>query len=292
MRKDATLNILKTIKELSDIQSPSLLALLDPIFVAVFRQICDEEVNVRSALLGLLSYLFESIKRENLSSFFPRWISFLNLASSHIKPDIRKDSVRFFQMSLKTQKSLLLPHLHSIIPGIIPLILQYPLRNGTVLSYDCALNMIDAYLEPFLKCNDEKQLSTPLVSYTWRPIREEDKHESLEIIRKSPFSISEDDSSTDIKPLVMSEPVLHTIISHFGGLSISHWLDHSHLLSHSTNNLHSAEYKQFQGLISLYHKLYSLAGTRSFEVFWSAMPAKIVKNNRKALEDLFLNKKK
>ena len=90
MRKEATLNVLKTWKELENLHSATFLPVLDPIFAATFRQLCDEEMNVRSAFLGLISFCLKMSKGEFWPVSFRSWISFLSLASSHIKPEIER----------------------------------------------------------------------------------------------------------------------------------------------------------------------------------------------------------
>lgn len=199
MRKDATLNILKCTKDFPDLQAASFLAILDPIFVATFRQICDEEINVRSALLGLINFIFEQVKRENLGSFFPKWIAFLNLASSHIKPEIRKDSVRFISMTLKTQKILFIPYFHTLIPTLIPLVTQYPQRNGALPAFDCIMNLIDAYIEPFSSQKKADNLAKPLQSFIWN----DNTNTTINIVRNSPYSNSLTINNT--KPHIISE---------------------------------------------------------------------------------------
>ena len=289
MRKDATLNILKSVKELPDLHSPNFLAVLDPIFVATFRQLCDEEINVRSAFLGLTSFLFENVKRENLASFFPRWISFLNLASSHIKPEIRRDSVRFISMTLKTHKIMFIPYLHTILPTLIPLLTQYPQRIGAVPAFDCTLNLIDAYLEPFTTHREAEQLVKPLLSYTWQ---DSSIQPNLYLIRPSPFANSPGSLPSNPKPQPIPEPALKSLISHLGNLSISLWLDTAHLLNKSSNSTNtttrnSVEFRQLQDLLCLYRKLYNLAKFSSGdeELFWRVMPVKLVKNYKNSVEE-------
>ena len=285
MRKDASLNVLKSIKELSDLQAASFLALLDPIFGATFRQLCDEEVNVRTAFLGLMTFLFDHLKRENIASFFPRWISFLNLASSHIKPEIRRDSVRFIGMTLKTQKVLLVPYLHTLLPTIYPLLTQYPQRQGAIPAYDCTLSLIDAYLEPFLTHRLAEELAKPILIYTWQNVIPQPE---LSLIRPSPFASSQ---GTLPKPHAIPESALHSLISHLANLSISLWLDTAHLLNSASRNSNSdAEFRQVQDLISLYRKLFFLAKYSSGDdnLFWRAMPVKLVKNYKSLIESNIL----
>ena len=280
MRKDSTLNVLKCLKELENLHTTTFLAVLDPIFVATFRQVCDEEVNVRSAFLGLLAFLFENMKKENLVSFFPRWISFLNLASSHIKPEIRKDSVRFIGVTLKTQKSLFIPYLHTLLPTLVPLLTQYPQRQGAVPVFDCTLNLIDAYLEPFMTKKEADELVKPLISYTWQTGVNQPQ---INLVRVSPFVSSQGSLASNPKPQPIPESVLIPIISHLGNLSVSLWLDTVHLLSKTSKN--STEYRQLQDLLSLYRKLFYLAkfAGGGEELFWRAMPVKLVKNYKDKL---------
>lgn len=280
MRKDATLNVLKCLKELQDLHSATFLAVLDPIFVATFRQVCDEEVNVRSAFLGLLTFLFENLKKENLASFFPRWISFLSLASSHIKPEIRKDSVRFISATLRTQKSLFIPYIHSLLPSLVPLLTQYPQRPGSVPVFDCTLSLIDAYLEPFMTGKESEELSKPLVSYTWQSSTVQPQ---IHLIRPSPFASSQGSLASNPKPQPIPESALISVISHLGNLSVSLWLDTVHLLNQISKN--SAESRQLQGILALYKKLFYLAkfAGGDEEIFWRAMPVKLVKNYKDKL---------
>jgi hypothetical protein len=288
MRKDSTLNVLKCLKELSDLQSPTLLAVLDPIFVATFRQICDEEIGVRTAFLGLIGFILENFPSDRLAGFFPRWLSFLNLASSHIKPEIRRDSIRFISMTLKTQKSLFLPNIHTTLQSIIPLLTQYPLKSGSVPPFECAMALIDAYIEPFVAGKtDKNQLNTPLFSFTWSSSVSQPP---LFIVRTSPSTFG---GSTTRLPQLFIESELKTIIAHLGNLSISVFLDTVHLLNKTANPTNtslktSLEFKQINDLISLYRKLYALAKIccGDSEVFWRAMPVKLVKSYRNILEDL------
>ena len=287
MRKDATLNVLKCLKELENLNSATFLTVLDPIFVASFRQVCDEEVNVRSAFLGLLTFLFENLKKENLASFFPRWISFLNLASSHIKPEIRKDSVRFIGITLKTQKSLFIPYLHNLLPTLVPLLTQYPQRPGTVPAFDCTLNLIDAYLEPFLTKKEADELAKPLISYVWQI---KTVQPQINLIRNSPFVSSQGSLASNPKPQPIPDSALFSIISHLGNLSISLFLDTIHLLNKSSNHTNTVgknttEFRQLQDVLSLYRKLFSLAkfAGGDEELFWKAMPVKLVKNYKDKL---------
>lgn len=285
MRKDATLNVLKCLKELENLNTTTFLAVLDPIFVATFRQVCDEEVNVRSAFLGLLTFLFENLKKENLASFFPRWISFLTLASSHIKPEIRKDSVRFIGVTLKRQKSLFTPYLHSILPTLVPLLTQYPQRQGSVPAFDCTLNLIEAYLEPFMTKKEADELAKPLLSYTWQSGVNQPQ---INLIRLSPFdNTSQGSLTSNPRPQPIPETILSPIISHLGNLSVSLWLDTVHLLNKDMKNSSSSssEYRQLQDLLSLYKKLFYLAkfAGGDEELFWRAMPIKLVKNYKDKL---------
>lgn len=275
MRKDATLNILKSLKEISNLQSTEFLSVLEPIFSATFRQLCDDEINVRSAFLGLLSFLFDNLKAENVAGFFPRWISFLNLACSHIKPEIRRDSIRFIVATLKTRKDLLLPYLHTLIPVLVPLLTQYPQRSGQVPAYDCILGLIDAYLEPFLTHKKSEELAKPLQSYVWQ---DSSPQPEIYLIRQSP----------QIGPLAKPQPIpesaLIALISHLGNLSISLWLDTVHLLT-APSHRNSTEFRQVTELIALYKKLFNLAKCAGDEeIFWKAMPVKLVKNHKTLLE--------
>lgn len=282
MRKDATVNVLKCLKELEDLHTTTFLAVLDPILVATFRQVCDEEVNVRSAFLGLLSYLFENLKKENLSSFFPRWISFLSLASSHIKPEIRKDSVRFIVVTLRHQKSLFIPYLHTLLPTLVPLLTQYPQRQGAIPAYDCTLNLIDAYLEPFMTKKEADELAKPLISYTWQNGVNQPQ---INLVRPSPFASSLGSLASNPKPHPIPESVLIPLISHLGNLSVSLWLDTVHLLNNNKASKNSTEYRQLQDVLSLYKKLFYLAkfAGGDEELFWRAMPVKLVKNYKEKL---------
>lgn len=281
MRKDATLNVLKCLKELENLNTTTFLVVLDPIFVATFRQVCDEEVNVRSAFLGLLTFLLEKLKKENMASFFARWISFLSLASSHIKPEIRKDSVRFIGVTLKAQRSLFIPYLHTILPTIVPLLTLYPQRQGSIPAFDCTLNLIEAYLEPFMTKKEADELAKPLISFTCQigVIQPQ-----INLVRVSPFASSSQGSlASNPKPQQIPQSLLIPIISHLGNLSISLWLDTVHLLDKKSNN--SVEYRQLQDLLSLYKKLFYLAkfGGCDEELFWRAMPVKLVKNYKDKL---------
>lgn len=289
MRKEATLNVLKTCKELENLHSATFLPVLDPIFAATFRQLCDEEMNVRSAFLGLISVLFENVKKENLASFFPRWISFLSLASSHIKPEIRKDSVRFINVTLKYQKALFTPYLHTFLPTLIPLMTQYPQRQGASPSFDCTLSMIDAYLEPFKTEKDSDLLCKPLFSYTWQC---DSFQPQINLVRPSPFASSQSGSqAANPKPVPIPDSSLNSLISHLGNLSISLWLDTVHLLNKSSNSTNttsknSNEFRQVQELVVLYKKLFGLVKCSGGDeqLFWNAMPAKLVKNYKNLLE--------
>lgn len=286
MRKDATVNVLKSFKELSDLHSAHFLAVLDPIFATTFRQLCDEEINVRSAFLGLVTFLFENLKRENVAGFFPRWMSFLSLACSHIKPEIRRDSVRFIGMTLKTQKCLLIPYLHSLLPTLIPLLTQYPQRQGAVPAFDCTLNLIDAYLEPFTTHKQSEVLAKPLYSYTWQNTLPQTE---IYLIRSSPFVSSQGSLASNPKPQPIPESSLNSIISHLGNLSISLWLDTAHLLKTTIkSSANPTESRQLNDLISLYKKLFYLAKYSSGdeELFWKAMPVKLVKNYKNILETI------
>lgn len=282
MRKEATLNVLKILKELDDLQSANFLSVLDPIFVATFRQLCDEEISVRTAFLGLISFLLENVKKENLASFFPRWISFLSLASSHIKPEIRKDSVRFINATLKHQKALFTPFLHTFLPTLIPLMTQYPQRQGASPPFDCTLNMIEAYLQPFRSQNDSEALGKPLVSYTWRG---DSAQAQIALVRSSPFASSQGSLSSNPKPNPIPDSSLISLISHMGNLSISLWLDTAHLLN-KTSKSSTNEFRQLQDLLALYKNLLGLVKCSggSEELFWSSMPVKLVKNHKKILE--------
>ena len=298
MRKDSTLNILKCIKEFPDLQAASFLASLDPIFVATFRQICDEEINVRSALLGLMNFIFEQVKRENLGGFFPKWIAFLNLSSSHIKPEIRKDSVRFISLTLKTQKILFIPYLHTLLPTLIPLVTQYPQRNVALPAFDCIMNLIDAYIEPFSSQKEADNLSKPLQSFIWK----DNTSTPVNIVRDSPYSNSS--TINDTKPHPIPEISLKALISHLGNLSISLWLDCAHLISTSSTSTNSkssfiitkaknstansGEVRQLQELLKFYGKLYKLTKVcgGDEDLFWLVMPVKLVKNYRAVIEGL------
>ena len=288
MRKEATLSVLKTLKELEDLHSANILSSLDPIFASTFRQLCDEEVNVRTAFLSLISFLFENVKKENLASFFPRWISFLSLASSHIKPEIRKDSVRFINVTLKYQKALFVPYLHTFLPTLIPLMTQYPQRQGASPAFDCTLNMIDSYLEPFMTQKDLNELGKPLISYTWQS---DSIQPQINLVRVSPFSNSQGSLSSNPKPIPIPKSSLNSLISHLGNLSISLWLDTVHLLNKSSNSTNttsknSNEFHFVKELIALYKKLFGLVklSGEEEELFWSSMPVKLVKNYKKLLE--------
>lgn len=292
MRKEATLNVLKLLKELDDLQSANFLSILDPIFVATFRQLCDEEINVRSAFFGLISFLLENVKKENLMSFFPRWISFLSLASSHIKPEIRKDSVRFINVTLKHQNALFTPFLHTFLPILIPLMTQFPQRQGASPAFDCTLNMIEAYLQPFQSQNDVDALAKPLNSYTWQS---DSIQPTINLIRFSPFSSSQGSISSNPKPNPIPESSLVSLISHMGNLSISLWLDTAHLLNNKTTSKQSQshEFRQLQELLSLYKNLLGLVkcSGESEELFWSSMPVKLIKNYKKVLEQELIKQK-
>lgn len=283
MRKDSTLNVLKCLKEFDDLNSASVLSCLDPIFVATFRQICDEEVAVRTSFLGLMTFLFDLIKTENMASFFPRWISFLNLASSHIKPEIRRDSIRFISMTLKSQKQLFLPYIHTILPTIIPLLTQYPARQGAVPAYDCAMNLIFAYLEPFKTGKEAEERNKPLISCIWtaNDINSNSKNNQIQLVRSSPTC--QGPFASNFKPQPISETSLQLIISHLSNLSISIWLDNFHLLK---TKAQSSELKE---ILSLYNNLYMLTRVSNFdeELFWRSMPVKIVKTSKTQLESYF-----
>lgn len=299
MRKDASLNVLKVLKELAvaettALESSEFLALLDPIFVATFRQVCDDENSVRSAFLGLIGFIFENVKRDVLAGFFARWMTFLNLASSHIKPEIRRDSVRFIMVTLRTQRDLFIPYLHSVIPSMIPLLTQYPLRQGLSAAFDCTQCLIDAYLEPFETKKQIAELARPLVSHTWT------SNDSPIYIIRHPPSTPSGTSSSGLKPAKIPEASLKSFISHLMNLSISVWLDTVHLLPQVLKKGPSigssaTELRQLKDLISLYRKLWSLAHGNNknadCELFWECVPIKLVKNYKSELESIIQHDK-
>lgn len=283
VRKDSTLNVLKCLKEVEDLQRAAVLGCLDPILVATLRQICDEDVAVRTAFLGLMTFLLENVKRDNLASFFPRWISFLNLASSHIKPEIRRDSVRFIAVTLRTQKTLFTPYLHTIIPTLVPLLTQYPLRQGAVPAFDCTMNLIGAYLEPFRTKKEADERMKPLVTCVWR---EGGQQAPIQIVRSSPFASSQGSLASNPKPQPIPELALRSLISHLSNLSISIWLDNLHLLKTRSN---APECRQLQEILALYKNLFMLTKVSGVdeEVFWRSMPVKLVKTHKTQLGPLF-----
>ncbi len=278
MRKEALNTLYKAIKDQSQasLLAAEVLVLLDSIFMATFRLICDDDASVRGTLAVLMTCLFEKYPSDNLSSFFARWMNFLSLATSHIKPDVRRDSVKFVALTLKTQKKLLLPHLTSLMTAMAPMITAYPTSNRPLPTFDCVASLIDAYLAPFLERQEQaaRNLAQPLIKASW-PV----EGGGLEIIRASPFART---SNASILPPVITTAQLKTFLSHLTALTISVFLDTSHLLSsdltigRAVSN--SADYKQLQALLSFYRKLWRMARVAGDEeVFWSALPGKIGK---------------
>lgn len=264
-----------------------MLALLDSLLLATFRLICDDDVNVRNALGALISCLFERYPADNLGPFFPRWMSFLSLATSHIKTEIRRDSVKFVSLTLRTQKHLLLPHIPSLLTAMLPLVSVFPVGAGARNSpaYDSYVALIDAYLAPFLAREQraEASHSQPLFTFTWPGV--------AEVIRPSPYASLGSGNSASLLPPAMTAAAIKQVISHLSALSISVWLDASHLLSGVIINKSLAgsnDYKNLQTLLALYRKLWRLAERvlGNEEVFWSALPSKISKCRPLLLEEL------
>lgn len=284
MRKEALNTIYKTIKDQDEaaLTSADVLALLDSIFLATFRLICDDDANVRATLAVLITCVFEKYPSENLSSFFPRWLNFLSLATSHIKPDVRRDSVKFVTLTLKTQKRLLLPHIPALLTAMAPLVTAYPTgKNRSLPAFDCVVALIDAYLSPFLDRETKAAQchSQPLIRLSW-PL----PSEGLLITRPSPYSIISASSSaagTAILPPLISSAQLKPFLAHLSSLTISVFLDTSHLLCGVAVGravAGSADYKQLQTLLSFYRKLWRLARVcGDEELFWVALPAKMSK---------------
>lgn len=280
-RKESLTSLLKLVKEADKaaLVAPEMLALLDGLLGATFRLICDDDVNVRNALVALISCLFERYPADNLTPFFARWMSFLSLATSHIKMEIRRDSVKFVSLTLRNQKHLLLPHIPTLLIAMLPLVSVFPVGTGARSSpaYDCYVALIDAYLAPFLAREEraEASHSTPLASFTWPAV--------AEIIRVSPYaSAGNFNASTLVLPPAMTPVAVKQVISHLSALSISVWLDSSHLLSGviiSKSLAASNDYKQLQTLLALYRKLWRLAERvlGDEQVFWTSLPPKIAK---------------
>jgi hypothetical protein len=281
MRKEALNSLYKAIKEQSEavLLSAEILVLLDSVFVACFRLICDDDASVRGTLAVLMACLFEKYPADNLSGFFARWMSFLSLATSHIKLDIRRDSVKFVALTLKTQKRLLLPHLPKLLTAMLPLVTAYPIGGRPLPAFDCVGALMEAYLGPFLERQEKAagNLSLPLIRATW-PL----SGEGLCVCRASPFAAGNHSTSSTLLPPVMSPAQLRPFSTHLTALTISVFLDSIHFLSSDLAVgravSSSADYKQLQSLLAFYRKLLRMARVAGdAEVFWESLPGKIVK---------------
>lgn len=274
MRRETLVGLLRIVKETADLHAPDMLAVLDPLFAAIFKLICDDDMAVRTAVAALLLHLFERLRTENLASFFPRWLAFLNLAMSHIKLDIRRDSTRFIQLTLQTQRSLLAPHIAVMLPPMLSLVTQYPVRLGTHAPYDTIVALMDAYLEPHARqsAKSRSALTTPLFAYTWEPVQ----RRPLRVVRMSPLDAR---LTVETPPPPMREAVLSPLITHLVNLSITAWLDCAHVLVVDTPHINSPEQKQLTVLLALYRRLFQLCRIAAREdLFWQCLPAKIAKS--------------
>ena len=163
----------------------------------------------------------------------------------------------------------------------MPLLTQYPHKSGTVPAFDCALNLIDAYLEPFTIKKEAEELAKTLISCTWQ----NGSNQQINLVRPSPFSSLQGSLAANPKPQPIPSTCLISIISHLGNLSVSLWLDSVHLLSTERISRNSTEYRQLQNLLVLYRQLFYLAkfGGGEEELFWTSMPVKLVKNYKDKL---------
>jgi hypothetical protein len=259
MRREALMALQKLLKEADEEEIGLCLSALMEI---LSRGMIDEDVNVHGLVLSTFKLLLPRTDEASLGIFFPQWLQFLQLALTHIEPDIRRGAVPFVNVAVERLPALMAPSLVKIMLALVPLLPITTAKKGkTNLTTPSVvlLNAIKVY------CTLAKVVEfEECFNYEWMEVQSRPLH----VWRKPPSSSSLE-SIGEAQVALIEDKLLES-------LSES-WLDASATLSQQ-GKLSAGQREKVAPLLSTMSSLRSFAVHAGFGevLFWRAFPPRML----------------
>lgn len=262
MRREALMALQKLLKEADEEEVGICLSSLMEI---VSRGMIDEDVDVHGLVLSTFKLLLSRVDEASLGIFFGQWLQFLQLALTHIEPDIRRGAVPFVNAAIEKLPSLMAPSLVKIMLALVPLLpassTGKPIKAKANQATPAVvlLNSIKVY------CTLAKVVEfEECFNYEWTEVQSRPLH-----VWRKPPTTSSLESISETQVSFIEDKLMES-------LSDS-WLDASATLAQQ-GKLSTGQREKVASLLSAMSTLRSFAVHAGFgeALFWRAFPSRML----------------
>lgn len=194
---------------------------LGDLLIPLSRGMVDEDVSVRSLVLGLTGKVFTD-HGSNLVAFFDTWVQFMSLAQTHLQDDIRRDACKFLEMAIKAVPLLLVNHGGKILASLADANSRLKKPSRSKSKGPSPLEVASSLLECVVKIRNTGSSETG-INYAWQPLQQLSLRSCL--IRRRPKTAS----LTNVSIL---EPDAKKIIIWIGEEMLDDWLEAGPVFAH------------------------------------------------------------